>query len=243
MAEQCFRMKGTTLTSIVLDVLYFDPDEFDQQLAAKVASAPQFFTRSSLIIQLSVPLNDTEFELLVTLCRQHQLQPMAVRGEVGTLKSTINDLGLSDISQSKATETALNDTADAKPAASAPPAAVQATKFIDRPVRSGQQVYAQGADLVIIAPVSEGAEVLADGNIHIYGTMRGRALAGVPGEYSGAYILPANGSRIAVHCRALCNAGNNTITVLEKTSTGLFGGGRVTGHSPWLASNVFVEER
>lgn len=182
MAEQCFRMKGTTLTSIVLDVLYFDPDEFDQQLAAKVASAPQFFTRSSLIIQLSVPLNDTEFELLVTLCRQHQLQPMAVRGEVGTLKSTINDLGLSDISQSKATETALNDTADAKPAASAPPAAVQATKFIDRPVRSGQQVYAQGADLVIIAPVSEGAEVLADGNIHIYGTMRGRALAGVQGN-------------------------------------------------------------
>lgn len=182
MAEQCFRMKGTTLTSIVLDVLYFDPDEFDQQLAAKVASAPQFFTRSSLIIQLSVPLNDTEFELLVTLCRQHQLQPMAVRGEVGTLKSTINDLGLSDISQSKATETALNETADTKPAASAPPAAVQATKFIDRPVRSGQQVYAQGADLVIIAPVSEGAEVLADGNIHIYGTMRGRALAGVQGN-------------------------------------------------------------
>lgn len=182
MADQCFRMKGTTLTSIVLDVLYFNPDEFNQQLAAKIASAPQFFTRSSLIIQLSVPLSDTEFELLVTLCRQHQLQPMAVKGETGALKRTINDLGLSDISHSKATDSPLSDIPETRPAETSQPVAVQATKFIDRPVRSGQQVYAQGADLVIVAPVSEGAEVLADGSIHIYGTMRGRALAGVQGD-------------------------------------------------------------
>ena len=49
-------------------------------------------------------------------------------------------------------------------------------------MRSGQQVYAEGSDLVITAAVSEGAEVLADGNIHVYGTLRGRALAGVKGN-------------------------------------------------------------
>ena len=55
---------------------------------------------------------------------------------------------------------------------------------ITTPVRSGQQVYAKGGDLIIIAPVSAGAEVLADGNIHIYGPLRGRALAGVSGDKS-----------------------------------------------------------
>lgn len=182
MAEQCFRMKGTTLTSIVLDILTFDPDDFDAQLAAKVASAPQFFTRSSLIIQLNHTVSPTELELLVTLCRKHNMQPMAVRGEVGELKATINDLGLSDISQSKAADTALPDNETA-PTPAAPVASSDSkTRLVTRPVRSGQQVYAEGADLIILAPVSEGAEILADGNIHVYGTMRGRALAGVKGD-------------------------------------------------------------
>ncbi|HAG30490.1 MAG TPA: septum site-determining protein MinC, partial [Alteromonas macleodii] len=57
-----------------------------------------------------------------------------------------------------------------------------------RPVRSGQQVYAEGGDLVVTASVSEGAELLADGNIHVYGTLRGRALAGVKGN-TGARVF------------------------------------------------------
>ncbi|ALK29636.1 septum site-determining protein MinC [Burkholderia plantarii] len=64
------------------------------------------------------------------------------------------------------------------PATSAPPQ----TLVIDRPLRSGQQVYAKG-DLVVLAPVSNGAEVIAEGNIHIYAPLRGRALAGVHGNH------------------------------------------------------------
>ena len=56
------------------------------------------------------------------------------------------------------------------------------TKLITEPVRSGQQIYARGADLIVLAPVSHGAELLADGHIHIYGPLRGRALAGVTGD-------------------------------------------------------------
>ena len=56
------------------------------------------------------------------------------------------------------------------------------SKIVTKPVRSGQQIYAEGADLILMAPVSEGAEVLADGHIHVYGTLRGRALAGVKGD-------------------------------------------------------------
>ncbi len=56
------------------------------------------------------------------------------------------------------------------------------SKIVTKPVRSGQQIYAEGADLILMASVSEGAEVLADGHIHVYGTLRGRALAGVKGD-------------------------------------------------------------
>jgi len=193
MTDTCFRMKGTTLTSIVLEVIGFEPDKFESQLADKVASAPQFFTRSSLILHLATGLSATEFELLVALCRKFNLQPMAVRGETEGLKNTINDLGLADVSQSKFTESTLkspnsSETEEAvaaqKTPVSKPPSAAQLkpAKVVSRPVRSGQQVYAEGSDLVITAAVSEGAEVLADGNIHIYGTLRGRALAGVKGN-------------------------------------------------------------
>jgi septum site-determining protein MinC len=54
--------------------------------------------------------------------------------------------------------------------------------LIDRPVRSGQRVYAAGGDLTVLAPVNSGAELLADGNIHVYAPMRGRAIAGLHGD-------------------------------------------------------------
>jgi septum site-determining protein MinC len=71
------------------------------------------------------------------------------------------------------------------PAVRAPePQFQKATLIVTEPVRSGRQVYAAKGDLVILGPVSAGAEVLADGNIHIYNTLRGRALAGITGDTS-----------------------------------------------------------
>ncbi|MGH8553382.1 MAG: septum site-determining protein MinC, partial [Methylococcales bacterium] len=54
--------------------------------------------------------------------------------------------------------------------------------LVERPVRSGQRVYAANGDLIVLATVSAGAEIIAEGNIHVYGTLRGRALAGVKGD-------------------------------------------------------------
>ena len=66
----------------------------------------------------------------------------------------------------------------------APPQSIEArqTLIIDKPLRSGQRVYARGGDLVVLAMVSAGAEVIADGNIHVYAPLRGRALAGASGD-------------------------------------------------------------
>ena len=78
--------------------------------------------------------------------------------------------------------------APAEPAAAAtaspPPAPGCAGQMHLQPVRSGQQVYAQGRDLTLCAPVGAGAEVIADGSVHVYGALRGRALAGAQGDTS-----------------------------------------------------------
>lgn len=71
----------------------------------------------------------------------------------------------------------------AEPAAAAPPAAEPfAVKVHNTPVRSGQQLYIRQGDLTLTAPVGAGAEVIADGNVHIYGVLRGRAIAGAQGD-------------------------------------------------------------
>lgn len=72
----------------------------------------------------------------------------------------------------------------------APPAEITTT-IIDRPVRAGQQIYAKGGDLVVLAMVSAGAEVIADGNIHIYAPLRGRALAGARGKHDARIFVQA----------------------------------------------------
>ena len=69
-----------------------------------------------------------------------------------------------------------------------PGAAAVPTMVIDKPLRSGQRIYARGGDLVVLAAVSFGAEVIADGNIHVYGPLRGRAIAGARGN-TGARIF------------------------------------------------------
>ncbi|MFR0688567.1 septum site-determining protein MinC [Enterobacterales bacterium AE_CKDN230030158-1A_HGKHYDSX7] len=86
-------------------------------------------------------------------------------------------------SQAPAGEETAPQAAPEKPAE--PPApVVRPTKLVTTPVRGGVQIYAAGGDLIVLAPVSPGAELLADGNIHVYGPMRGRALAGVKGDTS-----------------------------------------------------------
>ncbi|MEP9316800.1 septum site-determining protein MinC [Pseudomonas sp. LABIM340] len=86
----------------------------------------------------------------------------------------------------EATAEAQEAAAEAAPEKPAEPPApvVRPTKLVTTPVRGGVQIYAAGGDLIVLAPVSPGAELLADGNIHVYGPMRGRALAGVKGDTS-----------------------------------------------------------
>lgn len=113
----------------------------------------------------------TDLGAACELLRDVGMQPLAV-GE-GALAEAARALGLA----------VLPDEARARtrtPAAA--PAGRKAARMVDTPVRSGQQIYAEGADLVVTGAVSAGAELIADGCVHAYGVLRGRAIAGARGD-------------------------------------------------------------
>ena len=195
MTDVNFQLKGTTVTVVVLELSHYCPDSFPQQLAEKVQQAPQFFDQSPLLINLEKLTADSPPDLarLLEQCREQRLQPIAFKGAGDHLAGAVRDTGLALLPDAR-TPMSSRELDVPKPAvATEEPGVVIRTvveeklvhnpaKVITRPVRSGQQVYAEGSDLVIMANVSEGAEVLADGNIHVYGALRGRALAGVRGD-------------------------------------------------------------
>jgi septum site-determining protein MinC len=135
-----------------------------------------------------------DLKALVALLRASQLQPVAVAGATAEELALAHELGLADAADEPATERAVQaapaetvrevvreitvEKIIEKPAAPAP------TLVVDKPLRSGQQVYAKGGDLVVLAVVSHGAEVIADGSIHIYAPLRGKAIAGARGDTS-----------------------------------------------------------
>lgn len=181
MDDACFQLKGTTVTTLVLDIHHYNPDAFARQLRDKVASAPQLFAGSALYINLgpcSHALTSDELGQVIACCRELDLQPFACKGASDDLLPALKTLGLTLLPSTRARDVPVAPPTPPK----APGAAAAASKVISRPVRSGQQIYAKGGDLIVLAPVNEGAEIIADGHIHVYSTLRGRALAGVNGN-------------------------------------------------------------
>lgn len=177
-----FQLKGSMLAITILELSSNDPECLDAQLAAKVEQAPQFFQDAPIVLALDKCTSGAEvfdIALLLSLCRKHGLHPLALRSDNPAHLAEAKQLGLAAMPPSAARERLL----DTNPAEEKPgePSYIP-TKIITQPVRSGQQVYAKNADLIVIAAVSAGAELLADGNIHVYGPLRGRALAGINGN-------------------------------------------------------------
>ena len=185
--DPVFQLKGSMLAITVLELARNDLEGLDRQLAAKVAQAPNFFSNAPLVLALDkLPAQEGAVDLpgLMRICRHHGLRTLAIRA------SRIEDIAaaiavdLPVLPPSGARERPLDPqegVARKKPE-KPPEPTIKPTKIITSPVRGGQQIYAQGSDLVVISSVSPGAELLADGNIHVYGPMRGRALAGVKGD-------------------------------------------------------------
>lgn len=191
--KNALEFKSASLTVPVLLVLSNDLPIIEQQLQEKIQQAPEFFKHSSVLIDLSklVAQNQTlDLSALVASLRQLLFLPVGIRGGNEQINQDALALGLPVHNQYQATAP-VNAKPEAKPpivaavpepeaSASDVPNVVE-NKLITHPIRSGQRVYAKG-DLIVTATVSAGAEIMAEGNIHVYGSLRGRALAGVLGN-------------------------------------------------------------
>lgn len=177
--------KSSTFSVPVLVLSSDDLILIEQQLQAKIRLAPEFFKNSPLVLDVQ-ELNKQTIEIdivsIVALIKKLGLLPIGIRGGNVQQNEKMLDLGIPvhSIHTSSTTVEAK------KPMPQVPEPETKdllqtGTTLITHPIRSGQRVYAAG-DLVIVAPVSPGTEILAEGNIHVYGALRGRALAGVQGN-------------------------------------------------------------
>lgn len=194
-----FDLKGQTFPLTVLELQSADIATIENDLKARVESAPDLFRQLPVVIDPGhVDRTGAEFSLsrLVDMLRSLGCVPVGVLGDDPGLRRYAASVGLGALSGKGRARTA--PPSEQGPASSR--SGVRDTLVVEKPVRSGQQVYAQGRNLVVLAAVSTGAEVLADGDIHIYGPLRGRALAGAAGnDRAGIYCLGLEAELVSVN--------------------------------------------
>ncbi|MDE2440257.1 MAG: septum site-determining protein MinC [Betaproteobacteria bacterium] len=195
------QFKGTALKIIQAQMRTTEIDVLHAALDELTGNSPDFFENDLAVLDFSgakdLPAT-TDWAAIRQLLRASGLHAAATLGLPTELAAAAEQAGLPAISaealsrpsRAKASEPAPS----VPPAIETPPAPVQElappplpepaprTVTLDKPLRSGQRFYAKGSDLIVTAMVSAGAEVIADGNIHVYAPLRGRALAGASGD-------------------------------------------------------------
>ncbi|MGY3876831.1 septum site-determining protein MinC [Aeromonas enteropelogenes] len=184
MVERDNELKGSTFTISVLHISDGEPERIRQLLAEKVAQAPYFFNCAPLVINVSRLEHIPDFEQLKELVESEEFVLVGVTGARNEeMKTAAKAAGLAVMASGKHRKSEPAPEPVVTVAAPEPePTPLIPTRVHVGPVRSGQQIYAAGTSLVVLGSVSPGAEVLADDSIHIYGTLRGRAIAGARGN-------------------------------------------------------------
>lgn len=180
-SSRAFQLKGSLFTLTVLHLLKSDIAALTGQFSALAKQTPDLFNHMPIVVDLSklaTQEEEIDFIGVQSILRKHGLIPVGVRGGNAAQHASAVATGLAIMANAK-TETVEESASITK---SPPIIKNHNTKLITQPVRSGQRIYAKGGDLVVLSSVSPGAELLADGHIHIYGALRGRALAGLSGD-------------------------------------------------------------
>ncbi len=198
------RVQGGIFTVMVVRVGDpYDP-ALERELVEQVALSPGFYADAPVVLDLKETLGCTsasDFTALRQLLLRHRLLPVGVQNasalQLRAAKAV--DLAAFNSAQSNGARRAAapessrraaapEPASPAEPATPAPaasrPAPAGRPRLVTQPVRSGSQIYVRGGDLIVVAPVSAGAELIADGHIHVYGALRGRAIAGAAGDQS-----------------------------------------------------------
>ncbi|MEQ3723929.1 septum site-determining protein MinC [Alcanivorax sp.] len=191
--KTAIEFKGRMLMMTVLQLKDLDANVLHQQVSQRLDDAAQWLQEAPVVIDVSPELDPDPVALMaaVDTLRSLGVNMVALARSENIDADTATMLGLGTLSLAGGRDVPRR--AEPAPAAAennavsdtdtTPPPQQADTMVIDQPVRSGQQVYSRG-DLIVLAPVSTGAEIMADGNIHVYSNLRGRALAGVRGDTS-----------------------------------------------------------
>ena len=189
-----FRLRGANFNLLVLRLLDHRPEVVVPAIADQFRPAPGFLRLAPIVLRLNdiqVPPAEVDAPGRMQGLRGLEIMPIGTTGGTAEMRNVAISYGLPPVRSVGGKETDEDITAPPAPAAgeaaqAAPPpplpiskpAAARATMVVDQPVRAGQRIWAEGADLIITSTVNAGAEVIADGNIHVYGALRGRAIAG-----------------------------------------------------------------
>ena len=186
-------VQGALFTVMVVRAGMLRDPAFARELATQVERSPRFFQSAPVVLDLKGAdgfTTEAEFAGARQLLHDYTLALVGVQNaEPGQLAAAA-EAGLASFAPTAAQPSrraampamaaGAAPAAAPAPAPSGPPRA--SARLITQPVRSGTQIYARGTDLVVTAAVSAGAELVADGNIHVYGALRGRAIAGASGD-------------------------------------------------------------
>ena len=195
-ARSSFDLKSAQLPVMAVALRDTEVAVLTRDLAQRLADDPDFFDNDPVLIDLQHVRDSTEdidFPKLIKALKRHRTLPVAVCGGSPAQMAAAHAAGLMpapDAQPARAKPTAV-EVREVEVIREVPvevevvrevPAPAPNALIVDKPLRSGQQVYARGADLVVMAVVSYGAEVIADGNVHVYAPLRGRAVAGARGN-------------------------------------------------------------
>lgn len=178
--SQAFKLKGRLCTLTVLSVLDTDEANFTDYLNEVISKAPRLFSKTPIVLDFSeVDHSSIRLQSFCRQLREQGLIPVAVQSASQALQTEALAAGLALLGASSSQDKVLmEESSESKVQLTE----TTTTKLVCSQVRSGQQLVSKGGDLVIVSSVSHGAELLADGNIHVYGALRGRALAGIAGN-------------------------------------------------------------
>jgi septum site-determining protein MinC len=196
-APATFEIKSANLPLVSLLLKSADLRALAAELKARFGDIPDFFDNDPLVLDLS-PLQAQgeaaiDFSALLPMLRGYRVLPVAARGGNAAQMKAALAAGLAAapeavVAPQRSEKAWVPDQVRNDKPSTAPEPALASALVIDRPLRSGQQVYARGRDLVVLSMVNPGAEVIADGHIHVYAPLRGKAIAGARGNTEARII-------------------------------------------------------
>ncbi len=190
-------LQAAIFTLLTLRVPFDYPETLPAFLDQHLAANPNFFINQPVVLDLAEATTlraGSQVTHLVGILKHYKLYPVGVVAGTPEQQALFRGQNIPSLGSTVSNRRAV-DSSGAKRQGSR-------TKIVNQPVRAGTQIYAQGGDLIVLSSVSPGAEVSADGHVHIYGTLRGRAVAGAMGD-DGARIFCRG-----LEAELLCIAGN-----------------------------------